>query len=248
MIRVIPALLGIAALVAGDADTELARYHDAVGRLDALHDEAVAKERTRTVGVLAAQARAALGRGDAAGAAQAWKLVLVFDPEHADARSFFQGLGRLDAVLAEVETIDPAALASEAQIRLQPAAQRPVSREVAVNAAPVPTGMIGPVKIGTSIQFAYLSGEWAPTERLARSSPDRDPRPAYRLVLCLPNGRPAVTVPTGTAGRPFTWTATQDYERLQLRILRADPGVGTVRYRLTVIPPTAGAVQQAGSR
>jgi hypothetical protein len=161
---------------------------------------------------------------------------------------FFTGLGTLDAVLTEVETIDPAALASEAQIRMQPAAQRPVSREVAISAAPVSAGLMGPIKAGASIQFAYLGGEWAPTERHDRKSPDTDPRPAYRLVLCLPNGRPAVTVPTGTASKPFTWTATQDYERLQLRILRADPGVGSVRYRLTVIPPTAGAVQQAGSR
>ncbi|MFM2092424.1 MAG: hypothetical protein RLZZ127_2913, partial [Planctomycetota bacterium] len=108
-------------------------------------------------------------------------------------------------------------------------------------AAASPGGVLGPVRAGTSLQFAYVSGEWAPEERMGRGSPDRDPRLRYRLVIAQPDGRVVSQIPTGTAGKPFTWTASQDFERLQLRILRPAPGVGTVRYRMTLIPPMAAA-------
>jgi len=70
--------------------------------------EAEAKARTKAVKDLGALAQKADRGGDLPGATAAWKGVLQLDREDTRARVYFTGLGRLDALLAELPVVrDP---------------------------------------------------------------------------------------------------------------------------------------------
>jgi hypothetical protein len=105
----IPVLvLAMVALASGAGAADLAereslRYNDAVTKLEQTRNETVANARAKVVIAFTMLAKQRGKADDAAGAAEAWRAVLVVDRDHVDARAHFTQLGTLDAVLAELD-------------------------------------------------------------------------------------------------------------------------------------------------
>jgi hypothetical protein len=88
---------------ADQADRETLRFNEAVSKLMATRDEAVANHKAKAIVTLTVLAKSRTKAEDAAGAGEAWRAILGIDREHADARAYFSLQGTLDAVLAELD-------------------------------------------------------------------------------------------------------------------------------------------------
>jgi|GEM_PF-3119911 hypothetical protein len=247
-------------------DKECLRYNDAVSKDQKIYDEALAKEKARSIAVIVPLARSRVRANDQSGAATAWQAVLSLDENNAEARKFFTASGTLDAVLAELKqdaAVDllgnqvdgkpaPAAApvpSAPAQPQGEPAPTPAATLPgtlVAISAA-APAGVpvaSGKLKAGTAITFRYVDGSWA---RAAGQSglgisPDDDNAPVpFRLRLTSDISRTDATlalIPSGTASSPFTFTLDSDCDTMVM-IINAGPGVaqGTVHYRILVTAP-----------
>lgn len=91
------------ASAADQADREALRFNDAVSKLMATRDEAVANHKAKAIVTLTVLAKSRTKAEDAAGASEAWRAILSIDREHSDARAYFTLQGTLDAVLAELD-------------------------------------------------------------------------------------------------------------------------------------------------
>lgn len=220
---------------------EMARYDDAVAKLRKTFDDAAGRERAKTVPALAAVAKKALGKGDMPGAVKAWKAVLRLERANADARQFFTSVNQLDQVLAELDKEDasgsdllgdPVAGGGEAK------AGKPWEGTATVDARS--SVDLGAIPKGTTITLQYQDGTWTFRQGVqpphSPDSPDA-PQP-YHVVLAAADGEPAAEVGTGSAQKPFTWTAERDYPSLRLRMARfgRDPA-GVVHYKVRIVRP-----------
>ena len=88
---------------AEQADREALRFNDAITKLMQIRGEAVANHKAKAIVTLTVMAKSRTKAEDAAGAAEAWRAILIIDREHSDARAYFTLQGTLDAVLAELE-------------------------------------------------------------------------------------------------------------------------------------------------
>lgn len=243
----------VAPLCAGEAaDKEALRYNDAVTRLQRSHDEALAKEKARSIAALSAIAKAKTKASDLAAAGYAWKAVLVLDEANADARKHFEALGQLDAVLAELKAGDSAAdlLGGEpatapgaaptsggAQPSAAPIAGKPLTIPAAADKA-VP---LGPFKAGTELTFQYVSGTWTFREGSHQSPDAKVAGPRFRLRVAtdpMPGGDGTLAVlPGGTAQSPYTLRLDTDVPRLFL-MMNSERGIdareGEVVYRVEI--------------
>lgn len=216
---------------------ELARYDEAVAKLHRTLDEASARERAKSVPVLAAIAKKQLAKGDLPMAVKAWKAVLRLDRANPDARQFFTSMNQLDQTLAELDREDASGgdLIADGN-PLPPGKPREVVAKVN---AQIPLDL-GAVTAGTVLSFQYVDGAWTFREGMQPMlSPDApDAPPTYRLAIAPPGGEAIVVVGAGTAEKPFTWTADKDYPSLSLRISRTGRApAGTANYRLRVVKP-----------
>lgn len=106
--RPLPALLlllvALPVLGAADqADREALRFNDTITKLMQIRDEAVANHKAKAIAALTVMAKSRTKAEDAAGAAEAWRAILIIDREHTDARAYFTLQGTLEAVLAGLE-------------------------------------------------------------------------------------------------------------------------------------------------
>lgn len=241
-----------ARVAAGEAaDKEALRYNDAVTRLQRAHDEALAKEKVRSIAALSVLAKARTKASDLAAAGYAWKAVLALDEANADARKHFEALGQLDAVLAELKAGDSAAdllggeaaaapttvpsAASDAQPSAAPIGGKPLTIPAAAEKA-VP---LGPFKAGTELTFQYVSGTWTFREGSHQSPDAKVAGPRFRLRVAtdpLAGGDGTLAVlPGGTAQSPYTLRLETDVPRLFL-MMNSERGIdvreGEVIYRV----------------
>jgi hypothetical protein len=107
---------------------------------------------------------------------------------------------------------------------------------------------LGAIKAGTVMRLQYVSGRWKAWGKFASACPDdaneHERGDTNRLAIVnLPASGPAETlavVPTGTAEKPFEFTAPRDLENVALRIKGGqgdwtkNPD-GHVKYRVTVL-------------
>lgn len=100
-------LLLVAALplvgAADQAEREALRFNDAITKLMQIRDEAVANHKAKAITALTVMAKSRTKAEDAAGAAEAWRAILLIDREHSDARAYFTLQGTLDTVLAGLD-------------------------------------------------------------------------------------------------------------------------------------------------
>lgn len=238
----------VAPLCAGEAaDKEALRYNDAVSRLQRAHDEALAKEKARSIAALSAIAKAKTKASDLAAAGYAWKAVLALDEANADARKHFEALGQLDAVLAELKADDSAAdllggepaapAAGDAQPSAAPIAGKPLTIPAAADKAV----LLGPFKAGTELTFQYVSGSWTFREGSHQSPDAKVAGPRFRLRVATeptPGGDGTLAVlPGGTAQSPYTLRLETDVPRLFL-MMNSERGIdareGEVVYRVEI--------------
>ena len=80
-----------------------------------------------------------------------------------------------------------------------------------------------PVKAGDVLTVQYVTGQWS-NKSLGTASPDNTGEPQLRLSIAgwsrknnLHNSQ-IVTVPNGTAGTPFSYKFTDDFDNVSLRI------------------------------
>lgn len=92
-----------ACVAADQADREALRFNDAVSKLMATRDEAIANHKAKAIVTLTVLAKSRTKAEDAAGAAEAWRAILSIDRDHSDARAYFTLQGTLDTVLAELD-------------------------------------------------------------------------------------------------------------------------------------------------
>lgn len=90
-----------AAITAGEAD-----YAQVVAKAQSALDDITAKADDKAVASLERTAKRAARGGDMATGAAAWKAVLGIDREHQEARGYFEAVGNLDVVLAELAQAD----------------------------------------------------------------------------------------------------------------------------------------------
>lgn len=235
------ALLAVCALIAAEEDPvakELARYNEAVGKLQKSFDDGSAKERAKTIPAIGAIAKRLIGKGDLPGGVKAWKAVLRLDEQHVEARQFFTSISQLDKILAEIEAEENAG-----GDLLGDGAGPVMGRQWeggAVVHADKPMAL-GDLPAGTKISLQYQSGTWTFRHGVQpMSSPDDEASPApYRLVLAAEAGL-LVELPPGTAKTPWTWSAPAEVKGAVLRISRAGRApAGVVTYAITVAKPKA---------
>ena len=256
-------LISLLILLAGVAsaseasDKEVLRYNDAVSKLRRAHDDALVKEKARTVAALSALAKRAT---TPTATAMAWEGVLALDRANGDARRYFQGQGNLDAVLAGLDGSDadvagggadsakpePRAAPVGAKDPPVPATVEPpaiTGKEFTIAPEPSVKGVLGPLPAGTTLVFQYVDGGWSPVKGKTRS-PDASetPPPLHLRVSGSANGVEGIiaVLPAGTAQTPATVRLKGDCERLYLGInLDVVPGDahGEVHYRIEVRAP-----------
>lgn len=238
-----------ALLVASDAvDKEALRYNDAVTKLQHTLEEGVAKEKARSIAIIAGVAKAKAKANDLAAAGTAWKAVLVIDDSNAEARKHFEALGQLDAVLAELKQGNsaddllgnaPAAPTTSKADGSAPSAQPINGKPMTIWAIPTKAPPLGPFKAGTTLTFQYVSGTWTFRDG-ARQSPDAKTGPRFRLRVTTDptstEGSLAV-LPGGTAQSPYTLRLETDVPKLYLMMnseLGLDAREGEVVYRIEI--------------
>lgn len=86
----------------GTRSAAAASYEQEVTQLAAIRDAAIAAGEARAIRDLERAVKRAARSGDLSVAAKGWKAVLGMDQQHREARQFFEAIGQLDAVLAEV--------------------------------------------------------------------------------------------------------------------------------------------------
>ena len=246
-------LMGVvASLSASEAtDKEIIRYNDAVTKAQKAYDEAVAKEKAKTIAVLVPLAKQRVRSNDLSGAAIAWQSVLSLDESNPEARKFFAANGTLDAVLAQLKQGATVDLLGNQVDDKTAVAEAPASQALSGNlitiTAMAPGGfpvVPGKVKAGTAITLRYVDGMWnrGTGRKIAMHSPDDATGPMRcRLRLTTDAGRPEATlvvIPTGTTASPFTFTVDNDCDALLLCINSdSGEGQGSVRYRISVVAP-----------
>ena len=92
-----------ASAAADQADREALRFNDAVSKLMATRDEAVANHKAKAIVTLTVLAKSRTKAEDASGAGEAWRAILSIDRDHSDARAYFTLQGTLDTVLADLD-------------------------------------------------------------------------------------------------------------------------------------------------
>lgn len=247
MHRLAAALLVLAcAATAAEEDPlakELARYRDAVSKLQKTMDDGVAKERARSIPAIIAIAKRQLAKGDMPGAVRAWKTVLRLDDQHAEARQFFTSINQLEQTLAELEKEESAGgdLLGDDAAATAPDIQmgKPWEGQVTIQAGqPLKLGVLPK---GTRITLQYVTGTWT-FRRGGRPLMNPDdavaPEP-YRLLLVDQQGAFKATVLTGTLEKPWTFTVEEPIAEGALRISRSPPPApdGAVTYKLSVAKP-----------
>lgn len=225
------------------AAKELLRYREALAKLQKAHEEAVVKERAKTVPVLVAAAKKALAGGEMPAAVQTWKCVLELDRAHPDARAFFTSVNQLDKVLAELDAsfTGPATDALGDPVEPAKPVSKGVERQVVITAEPGKAVEIGPVKAGTVLTFAYHGGRWTFRQGVRdKMSPDQaEAEERYRLALWTGEGKLITVVPPGTAAQAFSYTFTAAEPMVKLRMAHGSPPNpdGEVTYRIRMVPP-----------
>ena len=226
-------------------DKEALRYNDAVMKLQRTLDESLAKEKTRSIAIIAAIAKTKAKANDLAAAGTAWKAVLVIDETNAEARKHFEALGQLDAVLAELKQGDPAAdLLGNAPAA--PKAEGPANstapingKSLTISAVPEKAKPLGPFKAGTTLTFQYVSGTWTFREGSHQSPDAKVAGPRFRLrVTTDPTSTDNLAVlPGGTAQSPYALRLDTDVPKLYL-VMNSELGLttreGEVVYRIEI--------------
>lgn len=233
----------VCALAAEPVDDELARFNEATARLDKTLQDGLARERARSLPVLVASARRETG--DAA--ADAWKQVLALDPGNEEARRFFTALGKLDAVLAELQARKGLLIGKGELTAAKPAPDPRLdmsgAKVVRIQGLLGQGVGLGNHRAGSIILIQYVSGTWSSGPKL--QSPDAaDTADGNRAELLEDTGNEPTllaTIPAGTAATPFSFTLEKNSIGLTLRIKNQDgrPRAyeGEVQYRVKVLPP-----------
>jgi hypothetical protein len=239
-------------LAASEAtDKECLRFNDAAVKLQKACDESLAKERTRSITAIAAIAKQRAKANDLVGAEEAWRAVLGLDENHAEARKFFEAIGKLDAVLAGIKQASSIDLLGAAAGTADAGETAPRSVSIAgtvmpIAAVPGRKASLGALKAGTVITVQYVNGTWGRMNNgdAVMRSPDAAVTPArFRLRLTADPANPDATlavVPSGTAQSPYSFTLATDCEAFYL-CMNQDGGLenreGEVHYRVKVVAP-----------
>lgn len=85
-----------------------ASYAEIMGQAQSELDQATERANAKAVTALERVAKRSARSGDMTTGASAWKSVLRYDREHVEARGFFDAIGQLDRVLADLEQADAA--------------------------------------------------------------------------------------------------------------------------------------------
>lgn len=250
ILAMIMSMMG-ALLPASEAlDKECLRYNDAAAKLQKADEDALAKEKAKTIAVLAAIAKQRTRNNDMAGADEAWKAVLGLDESQADARKYFELTGKLEAVLAEVKQAGSVDLlgAPTGDAGDAPSHAAAIGGTVMTIAAMATRkSSLGALKAGTEIVIQYVSGTWGrvtPNGDTTMRNPDAAVTPArFRLRLSTDPANPDATlavVPIGTAQSPYSFKLDNDCENLYLCMNQdgnPDKREGEVHYRVKVTAP-----------
>jgi hypothetical protein len=247
-LRCLGLLLLAAARVAGAnaVDEELARFNEVSTRIDKTYQDGLAREKARSLPALVAIARREAGTP--AAAAEAWKQVLILDPGHEEARRFFTALGKLDAVVAELQARQGPLLGkgetTQAKPPPDPRLDMTGARLVRIQSSIGQGVGIGNHKAGSTILVQYVSGAWASGQAKEQSPDAAESVDGVRLELIEDTGNEPValaTVPAGTAETPFAFTLEKNAVGLTLRIKEQGGRVrfysGEVQYRVKILPP-----------
>lgn len=246
-------LLGSTLLASEAVDRECLRYNDAVAKLQKTRDEALTKEKAKVIAGLTAVAKREAKVSNLAGAGEAWKAVLSIDDTQADARKYFEALGQLDAVLAEMKQaastdllgapIAGKAGKEDAEGTATPKAPAIAGKLTAIAAAPSKASGLGPFKKGTTITLQYVSGTWRLRgSGMGRHSPDDAAAPPKMHLRVASDvvGTDAVlaVVPTDTAHAPYSIRLETDCPAVYLYMNtddQLDLREGEVEYRVEVV-------------
>lgn len=230
---------GAGAVAAEAAERALGGWQEEVAKAQRVHDAARAKADAKALKALEGLATAAAKRGEVAEAAAAWKEALRIDPTHPPARAFFQAIGTLDQVVAEV-TAPTDLLGNPLPAPAGMPADAPTQT---VGAAPGQWHRLGALRPGQTVWLQYVDGTWNPRIGVGPKSPDEENDPAFRMVIGTlgADGAPQIlaTVPPGTAAKPFSWPVEREVAEAALWITpspRAANFVGSVRYKVAVTP------------
>lgn len=222
-------------------------YHAEETKAKEAYDAAVAKANAGVVKSLTALAQSAARKGDVTESAAAWKEVLRFDRENADARAFFTATGNLDQALADTATPRALPVPGAASVKMP-------SNVQAASISPSVGGErnLGAAKAGSTVLVQYVSGEWGrgratPQAAIVLENPD-DPASNGRIrcaiVDCSTQPPTLIaTVPPGTATKPFAFQLPKDVAKLALWITpdtRQGPpraSEGSVNYKVAVRKP-----------
>lgn len=219
---------------ASDYLTESAKAQEAF-------DASLSKATATAIKSLSTIATTAVKRGDMAEAAQAWKEVLRFDQQHADARAFFTATGNLEQVLEETSVPRPIPASASGGTKM-PASALTVTVSPADNAE----RKLGPAKAGTTVVLQYANGTWTRGGGRRMLGGPQNPDDAtsdrfHRLAIVDCSGATPVMlamVPPGTSATPFTYQLTKDVAQLGLWIVPDNrTGVrtnGAVTYKVAV--------------
>jgi len=240
MTRILLIVCLIAGLIAADPIDPATTFHNEAAKAKESYDAALAKSNTTAVKALTTLAQSAAKKGDIGESAAAWKEVLRFDHDNADARAFFTATGNLDQVLADTATPHALPVPGAAGVKMP-------TNATSVTLSPTAGSekRFGSTKAGTTLMIQYVSGTWGRFRRgemLMQSPDDAETDSALRLAILDCSTQPATvlaTVPAGTAGKPFAFQLTTDVDQLAIGILPDQrqsprPANGSVIYKIAL--------------
>jgi hypothetical protein len=233
----------VAGLSAADPVDPAATYHNEAAKAKESFDAAQAKSNATAIKALTSLAQSAAKKGDIGEAAAAWKEVLRFDRENADARAFFTATGNLDQVLADTASPRPVPAPGAAGVKMPTNAM-----SVTLSPAPGSEKRFGATKAGTTVLFQYVSGTWSRRrngEMLMASPDEPETDSTVRLAILDCSTQPATvlaSVPAGTATKPFSFQLTADIAQLAIGIFPDQrqpprPTNGSVVYKVVLKKP-----------
>jgi hypothetical protein len=223
-------VLGAPAFASQQVEDELARYREASDKTERTYQEGFLRERARTVTSLATSAKRAV-KNEPETADALYKLVLQLDDMNAEAREHFTASGKLNTVLAEVAK-HQGPLIGDGQVsvpakKAEPKIDMSGAKAIRITASYQAGYTLGSFKAGSVLIFQYVSGVWSGNNqdndpKLNQNPDDEKSEAGNRVQVFIDSGNEPVelvTLPTGTATKPFVYTLDRDVVGLSLRIV-----------------------------
>lgn len=223
--------LGAPLSASQQVEDEMARYREATDKAERVYQEGFLKERSRAITSLTTNAKRA-AKNEPETADELYKLVLQLDDMNGEAREHFTASGKLNVVLAEVAKRQGPLIGdgqvSVAAKKAEPKVDMTGAKAIRVTSSVQAGYTLGSFKAGTVLIFQYVSGTWSGNNEMAdpklNQSPDDEKSEAgNRMQLFIDSGNEVVelvTLPTGTATKPFVYTLDRDVVGLSLRIVQ----------------------------